>query len=242
MVQYSRHLNKEAGYELTQITDMSKSGMAFTTLHSHAKGELLDMSIPLPDKNESLNVIGKVIHCKEHIQGFDFGYRTSVSFIELSNKTRLSLGETVELLSDKEEDSDLLDMLPEDGINLPGKVLVDRAERVKKGLMFRYRHQNSQELPILNHAVNISGSGVLFRTEKPYEINDTFELDFNLPTFLEPVKVYAKVARCTMLNQTIYDTAVKYDKVSPYFRSAINDTLFSDLKEKENLIQRIQIP
>lgn len=232
VVQYCRHSNTRTGYELTQAKDFTRSGMLFTTSRYHEAGELLNISFKLPFSGESLSVMGKVISCEDHIEGYNFGYKSTVKFVNVSSpKIQASINQTADFVWGREDQESIHQK--QNTLRIKN-TLVERAERVNKSLMFRYRPVNSNESPILNHAVNISGSGVLFRTEKPYSINDTLQLDFNLPTFDEPVKVYSKVARCVMLNQTIYDTAVQYDKISSYFQSAITDVLFDGLKEKEN--------
>ena len=53
-IQYCERLNKEAGYELTQVKDMSNTSMSFTSSRSHKKGEILDMSINLPNIKEAV--------------------------------------------------------------------------------------------------------------------------------------------------------------------------------------------
>ena len=232
VVQYCTRSNMKTGYELTQARDISERSMIFTTSRYYENGTILDISFRLPGISDPVNVCGKVVRCQDHVEGYDFGYKTSLEFIDISNKSRTALSAAVDFVWGKETNVYFLHQGRKDQTLPATRTIFERDERVKKNLMFRYRHVNSNEQPILNYAVNISRSGILFRTEKPYDKNDTFELNFNLPSSDEPVKIYGKVARCVMLNHTIYDTAVKYEKISTYFHSALNDALFDGQKAK----------
>ncbi len=103
-----------------------------------------------------------------------------------------------------------------------------KERRIKERLVgyhlvkYRFFDQSKEEPYILSSVINISASGVLFKSNGPIALDTILDLKINFPTLEEPVRTLAKVVR------------VRVAKVKPkYFEVGVQ---FIDIAEQKTTL------
>ena len=236
VIQCHRHGDDSAEYELTQVNDISTSGMLFHSARFYAQNELLDISINLPAFTKPICVLAKVVRCDDLVEGCQLGYAAAVRFVQITPEIKSALEYTVDFFWGKQTTDKVVV-----GKNTPKlfskkRPMNGRAKRAAIGLFFRYRHINSTAMPILGYSINMSRSGLLCQTESPYPVNELVELEFKFPILEKPVRFHARVARCVKITPKMYHTALKYNTIPEKVRFAMNAVLYDKLVEREYLV------
>ncbi|MBU0993773.1 MAG: PilZ domain-containing protein [Proteobacteria bacterium] len=213
VVRYRLPDKPESGFEMTQVKDISTSGMLFSTATLIAPHTLVDVDIKLPLYSQSIYIRGKIIKCHEvktHVI-----YYSAVRFINMDADTLSALRKTVAFFWEKNGK-----MPP------PERKILNRATRAPRTLMLRYKPMYDRDMGfILNQAINISTSGILFRTERLYPVDQLMELHLNIPMFPDIKAIRGRVARCRRLRDKEFETAVKYTHIEePVLRAIQNMT------------------
>lgn len=92
-------------------------------------------------------------------------------------------------------------------------------------------------------AKNISGSGILFRTNKEIPVSAILELEIAFPSLPNPIKTLAKVVRVVKTKAGGYEIGAYYLKIDEGERDELIrkiDFVLREMKERESIWKRIQ--
>ena len=100
VIAYRAH---EAGakYDLSQIKDISKGGLHFTTSRQYSSGAVLSIELRTPISRDRIKLLGKVVASEVLMDGLI--YDTRVTYIDMDKDTEVLIEKIIQYLSQIEK-------------------------------------------------------------------------------------------------------------------------------------------
>jgi hypothetical protein len=201
----------DPGFNSSQLLDISRSGMQFTTSRCYLPRTRIEIHILVPTSYPNkLEIKGVVTHSHEKFKGFL--YHTGVEFS----------GNTPQL---EKEINRYLDFLGADknisaGIEkkAPASREADkrRYKRLKSSVVIQYVELGGDRTGT-SQIVDISRGGLLFNAEKPIAAGKPIRLKMTVPTsFPNPIKIEGTVKHCEeVMKGHLFQVGVSFSQEFP---------------------------
>lgn len=92
-------------------------------------------------------------------------------------------------------------------------------------------------------ARNISGNGILFKTNKEMSVSAILELEIAFPSLSNPIKTLARVVRVVRTKSGDYEIGAYYLKIEEGERNELIrriDSILREMKERESIWKRME--
>lgn len=199
---------KEEKFNSSQLLDISRSGMQFTTSKQYPVDMhmIINAMVPTSYPNK-LSIKGRVAHSKEKMKGML--YHTGIEFIENPPQTQKEIHKYLDYLgADKTltagTDYKITQALSENK---------RRYRRLKSHVIIQYVELGGESIRS-TQIVDISQGGLLFNSETYIKPGHQIRLKMTVPTsFPHPIKLEGTVKHCEeIMKSELFQTGIEFSR------------------------------
>lgn len=201
----------EEKFNSSQLLDISRQGMQFTTGKNYPEQTSMTIHVLVPTSYpDKLQISGIVTHCHEKLK--DMLYNTGIEYQSNTAETIAAINDYLDYLgADKQEESAANAYSPESS-----EADKRRYKRLKSHVIVQFIELGGNTIST-SQIVDISDGGLLFNSEKFIQPGTLVRLKMTVPTsFPHTIKLEGTVRHCKEIMQnSLYQAGIEYSQEFP---------------------------